>query len=197
MHRIIFGRKVVRTSILIPYGIITVVSAFAWRYAFALDSGFVNSWFNLGDYAWFSGRWSSIFAICLSEIWKTTPFMSLLLLAGLAQVPEVLHEAAKVDGASWRQRLTRVTLPNMKAAILVAVLFRTLDAYRLFDNVFIMTAGAQKTETVSFLAYRQMISRTALGLGSAVSVLLFLSVVLIAAAFIKGFKVDLSSVRGR
>ena len=197
MHRIIFGRKVVRTSILIPYGIITVVSAFAWRYAFALDSGFVNSWFNLGDYAWFSGRWSSIFAICLSEIWKTTPFMSLLLLAGLAQVPEVLQEAAKVDGASWTQRLTRVTLPNMKAAILVAVLFRTLDAYRLFDNVFIMTAGAQKTETVSFLAYRQMISRTALGLGSAVSVLLFLSVVLIAAVFIKGFKVDLSSVRGR
>ena len=197
MHRVIFGRKVVRTSILIPYGIITVVSAFAWKYAFALDSGFVNTWFNLNDYAWFSGRWSSIFVICLSEIWKTTPFMSLLLLAGLAQVPEVLQEAAKVDGATWRQRLTRVTLPNMKAAILVAVLFRTLDAYRLFDNVFIMTAGAQKTETVSFLAYRQMISRTALGLGSAVSVLLFLSVVLIAAAFIKGFKVDLSSVRGR
>ncbi|HVL04882.1 MAG TPA: sugar ABC transporter permease [Acidimicrobiales bacterium] len=197
MHRVIFGRKVVRTSILIPYGIITVVSAFAWKYAFALDSGFINNWFGLGDFAWFGGRWSSIAVICLSEIWKTTPFMSLLLLAGLAQVPEVLQEAAKVDGATWRQRLTRVTLPNMKAAIMVAVLFRTLDAYRLFDNVFIMTAGAQRTETVSFLAYRQMISRTALGLGSAVAVLLFLSVVAIAALFIKGFKVDLSSVRGR
>ena len=197
MHRVIFGRKVVRTSILIPYGIITVVSAFAWKYAFALDSGFINTWFGLGDFAWFGQRWSSIAVICLSEIWKTTPFMSLLLLAGLAQVPEVLQEAAKVDGATWRQRLTLVTLPNMKAAIMVAVLFRTLDAYRLFDNVFIMTAGAQKTETVSFLAYRQMISRTALGLGSAVSVLLFLSVVAIAAVFIKGFKVDLSSVRGR
>ena len=197
MHRVIFGRKVVRTSILIPYGIITVVSAFAWKYAFALDSGFINTWFGLGDFAWFGERWSSIAVICLSEIWKTTPFMSLLLLAGLAQVPEVLQEAAKVDGATWRQRLSRVTLPNMKAAIMVAVLFRTLDAYRLFDNVFIMTAGAQKTETVSFLAYRQMISRTALGLGSAVSVLLFLSVVAIAALFIKGFKVDLSSVRGR
>jgi multiple sugar transport system permease protein len=196
MHRVIFGRRVVRTSILIPYGIITVVSAFAWKYAFALDSGFINNWFGLGNFAWFGGRWSSIAVICLSEIWKTTPFMSLLLLAGLAQVPEVLQEAAKVDGASWRQRLSRVTLPNMKAAIMVAVLFRTLDAYRLFDNVFIMTAGAQKTETVSFLAYRQMISRTALGLGSAVSVLLFLSVVAIAAVFIKGFKVDLSSVRG-
>ncbi len=197
MHRAVFGRRTVRTSILIPYGIITVVSAFAWRYAFSLDTGFINSWFNLGDFAWFSQRWSSLFAICLSEIWKTTPFMALLLLAGLAQVPEVLQEAAKVDGASWWQRLTRVTLPNMKAAILVAVLFRTLDAYRLFDNVFVMTAGAQQTETVSFLAYRQMISRTALGLGSAVSVLLFLSVVAIAALFIKGFRVDLSSVRGQ
>jgi multiple sugar transport system permease protein len=196
MHRIIFGRKGVRTSILVPYGIITVVSAFAWRYAFTLDSGFVNEWFNLGDKAWFGERWSAIAVISLSEIWKTTPFISLLLLAGLAQVPEVLQEAAKVDGATWAQRMFKVTLPNMKAAILVAVLFRTLDAYRLFDNVFIMTAGAQGTETVSFLAYRQMISRTALGLGSAVSVLLFLSVLLIAAVFIKGFKVDLSQVRG-
>jgi multiple sugar transport system permease protein len=197
MHRIVFGRKVVRTSILVPYGIITVVSAFAWKYAFSLDTGFVNSWFGLGSFAWFGHRWSSLFVICMSEIWKTTPFMSLLLLAGLAQVPEDLQEAAKVDGANWTQRLTRVTLPNMKAAIMVAVLFRTLDAYRLFDNVFVMTAGAQKTETVSFLAYRQTISRTALGLGSSVSVLLFLTVVGIALLFIKGFKVDLSSVRGR
>jgi multiple sugar transport system permease protein len=196
MHRIIFGRRVVRVSILIPYGIITVVSAYAWRYAFDLNTGFINSWFGLGEKAWFDNRWSAIFVICMSEIWKTTPFMSLLLLAGLAQVPEELQEAAKVDGATWWQRLWKVTLPNMKAAILVAVLFRTLDAYRIFDNVFIMTGGAQQTETVSFLAYRQMISRTALGLGSAVAVLLFLSVVLIAALFIKGFKVDLGRVRG-
>ena len=196
MHRLIFGRRAVRTSILVPYGIITVVSAFAWRYAFALDTGFVNNWLGLGDFAWFGERWSSLLVICVSEIWKTTPFMSLLLLAGLAQVTEVLQEAAKVDGASWWQRLTRVTLPNMKGAVLVAVLFRTLDAYRLFDNVAVMTGGAQGTETVSFLAFRQMISRTALGLGSAVSVLLFLSVVLIAALFLKGLKVDLGGVRG-
>jgi multiple sugar transport system permease protein len=196
MHRILFGRRVVRTAILIPYGIITVVSAFAWQYAFALDSGFINSWFHLDDKAWFGSHWSALFVICLSEIWKTTPFMALLLLAGLAQVPEELQEAAKVDGATWRQRLFRVTLPNMKAAIMVAVLFRTLDAFRIFDNVFIMTGGAQRTETVSFLTYRQTISRTALGLGSAVSVLLFLCVVLIAAVFILGFRVNLSSVRG-
>jgi multiple sugar transport system permease protein len=195
MHRIVFGHRVVRTSILIPYGIITVVAAFAWRYAFDLDSGFVNHWLGLGDFAWFSHRWSSLVVIALSEIWKTTPFMSLLLLAGLAQVPRELHEAAVVDGATGWQRLWRVTLPNMRAAIMVALLFRTLDAYRIFDSIFVMTEGAQGTETVSFLTYRQTISRTALGLGSAVSVLLFLSVVLIAAAFIKGFRVDLSRVR--
>jgi trehalose/maltose transport system permease protein len=196
MHRIVFGRRTVRTAILVPYGIITVVSAFAWQYAFALDSGFVNTWFGIGEKAWFGDRWSALGVICLSEIWKTTPFMSLLLLAGLAQVPEELHEAATVDGASGWQRLSKVTLPNMRASIMVAVLFRTLDAFRIFDNVFIMTGGAQQTETVSFLAYRQMISRTALGLGGAVSVLLFVCVALIAVVFIKGFKVDLGQVRG-
>lgn len=196
MHRIIFGRRTVRTAILIPYGIITVVSAFAWRYAFDLDTGFVNSVFGLGTMAWFSERWSALTVIILSEIWKTTPFISLLLLAGLAQVPAELGEAAKVDGATWWQRLTRVTLPNMKAAIMVALLFRTLDAYRIFDTVFVMTNGAEDTETVSFLAYRQVISRTAIGLGSAVSVLLFLTVLGIAVVFVKGFKTDLSQVRG-
>ena len=145
---------------------------------------------------WFGDRWPSLLVISLSEIWKTTPFISLLLLAGLAQVPEDLQEAARVDGATSWQRLFKVTLPNMKAAIMVALLFRTLDAFRIFDNVFIMTGGANGTETVSFLAYRQTISRLEIGLGSAVSVLLFLSVVLIALGFIKGFKVDLSRMRG-
>jgi multiple sugar transport system permease protein len=196
MHRIAFGRGIVRTSILVPYGIITVVSAFAWKFAFAPDSGFVNSWLGLEHYDFFAQFGSSLLAICMSEVWKTTPFMSLLLLAGLAQVSEELQEAAKVDGATWWQRLWKVTIPNMKAAIMVAMLFRALDAYRIFDNIFVMTNGAQNTETVSFLAYRQMISRTAVGLGSAVSVLLFLTVVLIAFVFITVFKTDLSQVRG-
>jgi multiple sugar transport system permease protein len=196
MHRIIFGRRTVRTSILVPYGIITVVSAFAVRYAFALDSGFVNNWLGLGTFDWFGQRWSALLVICVSEIWKTTPFISLLLLAGLAQVPDVLQEASQVDGATFWQRLFKVTIPNMKAAIMVALLFRTLDAWRIFDNVFVTTAGAQKTETLSFLTYRQSVTRVALGIGSAVSVLLFLSVVIIAFIFIKGFRTDLSSVRG-
>ena len=196
MLRIIRGRGPLRTAILIPYGIVTVVSAFIWRYAFALDSGFVNQWFGLTDFNWFGDRWSALFVICLSEIWKTTPFISLLLLAGLVQVPEDMQEAAKVDGATAWQRLVKVTLPNMKAAIMVALLFRTLDAWRIFDNPFVMTRGANNTETISFLAYRQNVTLVNLGMGSAISVLLFLSVVAIAWVFVKGFKTDLSQVRG-
>jgi multiple sugar transport system permease protein len=194
-------RPVVRAAILIPYAVITVVSAYAWQFAFDVNTGFVNSWFAwlpgvAADTDWFGERWTSLLVICMAEIWKTTPFISLLLLAGLAQVPDVLQEAARVDGATWWQRMWRVTIPNMKAAIMVAVLFRTLDAFRIFDSIFIMTAGANGTESVSFLAYRQTISRVEIGLGSAVSVLLFVCVVLIALGFVKGFKVDLSQARG-
>lgn len=196
MLRIVRGRGPLRTAILIPYGIVTVVSAFIWRYAFAIDSGFVNQWLSLGDFNWFGDRWSAIFVICLSEIWKTTPFISLLLLAGLVQVPEDMQEAAKVDGATAWQRLCKVTLPNMKAAIMVALLFRTLDAWRIFDNPFVMTGGANNTETISFLAYRQNVTLVNLGMGSAVSVMLFLTVLLIAWVFVKGFRTDLSQVRG-
>ncbi len=198
MHRIIFARGLVRTSILIPYGIITVVSAFAWQFAFSLNNGFINGWlpFVDDDYNWFGGRWSALFAICVSEIWKTTPFMSLLLLAGLSQVSEDMLEAAKVDGATWWQRLTRVILPNMRSAIMVAVLFRALDAFRIFDNIFVMTRGAQRTESVSFLTYRQVIEQFELGIGSALSILLVLSVLLIAFVLVKLFKVDLAQARG-
>jgi len=196
MLRIVRGLGPLRTAILVPYGIVTVVSAFIWRYAFAIDSGFVNEWLGLGDFNWFGNRWSAIFVICLSEIWKTTPFVSLLLLAGLVQVPEDMQEAAKVDGATAWQRLYKITLPNMKAAIMVALLFRTLDAFRIFDNPFVMTGGASDTSTISLLAYRQNVTLVNLGMGSAVSVLLFLTIALIAWVFVKGFKTDLSRVRG-
>lgn len=189
-------RPVLRTAILIPYAIITVVSAFAWFFAFDITSGFVNPTFGLEGTDWFASFPTAVSVIMMSEIWKTTPFISLLILSGLAQVPEDLQEAAKVDGATWWQRMWKVTIPNMKAAIMVALLFRTLDAFRIFDNVFIMTGGAAGTETLSFGAYRQTISRLEIGLGSAYSVLLFLSVVVIALGFIKIFKVDLSQARG-
>ncbi|VXC01676.1 carbohydrate ABC transporter permease [Nocardioides sp. AX2bis] len=197
MHRVVFARGVIRTSILIPYGIITVVSGFAWQFAFSNTNGFVNSWlpFVADDFNWFAQYETSIIAIMVSEIWKTTPFMSLLLLAGLAQVSEDMLEAAKVDGATWFQRLFKVILPNMRAAIMVAVLFRALDAYRIFDNIFVMTAGANGTESISFLTYRQVIEQFQLGIGSALSVLLFLSVLIVAFVIVKVFRVDLSNAR--
>jgi multiple sugar transport system permease protein len=198
MHRIIFARGVMRTAILIPYGIITVVSAFAWQFAFSLNNGFVNGWlpFVGSDYNWFGSHWPAMFAIMVSEIWKTTPFMALLLLAGLSQISEDMLEAAKVDGATWWQRLFKVILPNMRAAIMVAVLFRALDAFRIFDNIYVMTRGAQNTESSSFLTYRQVIEQMQLGMGSALSVLLFLTVLLLAFLIVRFFKVDLAQARG-
>lgn len=197
MHKVIFGRGLIRTSILIPYGVITVVSGFAWQFAFSNSNGFVNGWlpFVGNDFNWFDDRTSSLVAIMASEIWKTTPFMSLLLLAGLAQVSEDMIEAAKVDGAGWWQRLFRVIVPNMRTAIMVAVLFRALDAYRIFDNIFVMTAGANGTESISFLTYRQVIEQFQLGIGSALSVLLFLSVLVVAFLIVKLFRVDLAAAR--
>nr|MCW2727094.1 transporter permease [Aeromicrobium sp.] len=197
MHKVIFARGAIRTSILIPYGVITVVSGFAWQFAFSNTNGFVNSWlpFTPDDFNWFGQYWSSMVAIMASEIWKTTPFMSLLLLAGLAQVSEDMLEAAKVDGATWWQRLWKVILPNMRAAIMVAVLFRALDAYRIFDNIFVMTAGANGTESISFLTYRQVIEQFQLGIGSALSVLLFLSVLVVAFVIVKLFRVNLADAR--
>jgi multiple sugar transport system permease protein len=188
MHRAIFGRGIVRTAVLIPYGIITVVAAFAWQFAFASDTGFVNNLPLIAeDTAWFGERFSSFAVIIMAEVWKTTPFMALLLLAGLVTIDSQLYEAARVDGANAWQRFTRITLPLMKPAILVALLFRTLDAFRVFDTIFIMTRGAQDTESVSILGFNQLISRLNLGLGSAVSVLIFICVFLIAFIFVKGF----------
>jgi multiple sugar transport system permease protein len=201
MHRIIFARGVMRTAILIPYGIITVVSAFAWQFTFSINNGWVNSWFDWlpgisTSTNWYGDHWHAMFAIMVSEIWKTTPFMALLLLAGLSQISEDMIEAAKVDGATAWQRLYKVILPNMRAAIMVAVLFRALDAFRIFDNIFIMTRGAQNTESSSFLTYRQAIEQFQLGLGSALSVLLFLTVLLLAYLIVKMFRVDLAQARG-
>ena len=186
MHRAIFGRGVVRTAVLIPYGIVTVVAAFAWFFAFDPSSGFVgNLWGVPDDKAWFGEHNSSLAVIIMAEVWKTTPFMALLLLAGLATIDEGLYEAARVDGATAWQRFWRITLPLLKPALLVALLFRTLDAFRVFDSIFIMTRGSQDTESVSILGYNQLISRLNLGLGSAVSVLIFLLVLLIAFIFVR------------
>ena len=160
MHRAIFGRGAVRTAVLIPYGIITVVAAFSWQFAFQPDTGFVNQLPLIADDKdWFGERFSAFAVIIMAEVWKTTPFIALLLLAGLTTIDDGLYEAAKVDGASPIQRFFRITLPLMKPAILVALLFRTLDAFRVFDTIFVMTRGSQDTESLSILGYNQLISQ--------------------------------------
>jgi multiple sugar transport system permease protein len=191
MHHSLVGRRWLRTSLLVPYGIITVVAAMSWRFAFDPTTGFVNALLGL-EGAWLSERWSAFFVIIQAEIWKTTPFMALLLLSGLTLVPDDLLRAARVDGANAWQRFTRVTLPLMRPVILVALLFRTLDAFRIFDSVFILTRGAQSTESVSIVAYNTLITRLNLGLGSAVSVLIFVGVLAIAALYLKGLGIDMS-----
>ena len=187
MHRTLFTRGLVRTAVLIPYGIVTVVAAFSWQYAWTPGTGYLVSWFGSPTSAPLTHQWSAIAIIILAEVWKTTPFMALLLLAGLSLVPDELLRAAKVDGATAWQRFIRVIVPVMKPAILVALLFRTLDAFRIFDNIYILTQGSQNTRSVSILNYDQLFTALNLGVGSAMSVLIFIAVALIAFAFIKGF----------
>ncbi len=196
MHRALVGRRTVRMAVLVPYGIITVVAALAWRFAFDPTTGFIQHIPAL-DRAWLGHEWSAFVVVILTEIWKTTPFMALLLLAGLALVPGDALRAAQVDGASARQRFFRVTLPLMKPAIAVALLFRTLDAIRIFDTVFVQTHGALGTETVSLVGYNTLLVSLNLGLGSAVSVLIFLMVMAAALLLIRSLGISLAGARIR
>jgi multiple sugar transport system permease protein len=194
MHRTLFGRGTVRTAILIPYGIVTVAAAFSWQYAWTPNTGYLVKWF--GASAPLVHQVQAIGVIILAEVWKTTPFMALLLMAGLALVPEDLQKAAKMDGATAWQRFTKITLPLMKPAILVALLFRTLDAFRVFDNIFILTAGGNGTYSVSILGYDNLFTALNLGIGSAISILIFICVAIIAGIFIKGFGASAPGAEG-
>jgi multiple sugar transport system permease protein len=185
MHRTLFGRGTVRTSALIPYGIVTIAAAYSWQFAWTPNTGYLSALFS--NSAPLSSTVSSLAVIILAEVWKTTPFVALLLLAGLSLVPEDLQKAAKMDGATAWQRFTKITLPLMKPAILVALLFRTLDAFRIFDNICILTAGGNGTGSVSILGYDNLFDALNLGIGSAISILIFICVAIIAVLFIKGF----------
>jgi multiple sugar transport system permease protein len=185
MHNTLFGRGTVRTAALVPYGIVTVAAAYGWQYAWTPSQGYLSAAF--GNSAPLTTEISSIIVIILAEIWKTTPFMALLLLAGLSLVPGDLQKAAQVDGATGWQRFTRITLPLMKPAILVALLFRTLDSFRIFDNIYILTNGANNTGSVSVVGYDNLFNALNLGIGSTISILIFICVAIIAFAFIKLF----------
>nr|WP_250548480.1 sugar ABC transporter permease [Pseudonocardia sp. H11422] len=186
MHRTLVGRGLTRTVVLIPYGIVTVVAAFSWQFAWTPDKGYLAALLPEGT-APLTDQVAALAIIILAEVWKTTPFMALLLMAGLALVPDDLLKAAQVDGAGPWQRLTRIILPMMKPAILVALLFRTLDAFRVFDNIYILTQGSNGTGSVSMLGYNNLFKAFNLGIGSAISVLIFIAVALIAVLFIKLF----------
>lgn len=186
MHRTLVGRGLVRTAVLIPYGIVTVVASYSWYYAWTPGTGYLANLLPQGS-APLTQQIPSLAIVVIAEVWKTTPFMSLLLLAGLALVPEDLLKAAQVDGAGPWRRLTRITLPIIRPAIVVAVLFRTLDAFRIFDNIYVLTGGNNGTGSVSILGYDNLFKGFNVGLGSAISVLIFGCVALIAVVFIKLF----------
>ncbi|HEU0191859.1 MAG TPA: sugar ABC transporter permease [Mycobacterium sp.] len=186
MHRSIFAKGVVRTAVLVPYGIVTVAAAYSWYYAWTPGTGYLAGLLPAGS-APLTHQIPSLAVVILAEVWKTTPFMGLLLLAGLALVPDDLLKAAQVDGAGAWRRLFKVTLPLMKPAILVALLFRSLDAFRIFDNIYVLTNGSNNTGSVSILGYDNLFKGFNVGLGSAISVLIFVCVVIIAAIFVRVF----------
>ncbi|MGV0626368.1 carbohydrate ABC transporter permease [Mycolicibacter minnesotensis] len=186
MHRTLFAKGLVRTAVLVPYGIVTVAAAYSWYYAWTPGTGYLADLLPSGS-APLTQQLPSLGIVVAAEVWKTTPFMALLLLAGLALVPEDLLKAAQMDGAGAWRRLVTITLPMMKPAILVALLFRTLDAFRIFDNIYVLTNGANGTGSVSILGYDNLFKGFNVGLGSAISVLIFVCVALIAWVFVKVF----------
>jgi multiple sugar transport system permease protein len=185
LHRTVFFRGGIRTISLIPYGIVTVAAAYSWQFAWTPNEGYLSALFN--NSAPLTSQAQAIAVIIVAEIWKTTPFMGLLLLAGLSLVPDDLIKAARMDGATSWQAFTKITLPLMKPAILVALLFRTLDSFRIFDNIFILTSGNNGTASVSTLGYDNLFNALNLGIGSTIAILIFICVAIIAVVYILGF----------
>lgn len=175
------GRALLRAAVLIPWAIPTAVTARLWEFMFQYD-GVVNR--VLGTHIlWTTDEWASRFAVIAADVWKTTPFMALLILAGLQVIPQDVYEAAKVDGASAWQRFTSITLPLLKPALLVAILFRTMDALRMYDLPAIMTQSNPNTRTISMLVVDQV--RQGPNSAAALSVLTFLLIFSVAFVLVK------------
>ncbi|WP_026690497.1 carbohydrate ABC transporter permease [Alteribacter aurantiacus] len=203
INRAFFGRGIVRASVLIPWAIPTAVGAMMWRYLYDGQSGVVSHYFaQLGiisdSSVLLSTGSGAMAAIILADVWKTTPYMALLLLAGLQTIPRTLYEAAEVDGANKIQTFIKITLPMLKSAILVALLFRTLDAFRVFDLIYVLTGGgpANRTESISVYAYKVLFAQQNFGEGAVLSVIVFISVAIISTLFIKIIGSDLFESRG-
>ncbi|MFF2085585.1 carbohydrate ABC transporter permease [Nocardia sp. NPDC058176] len=175
------GRALLRAAVLIPWAIPTAVTARLWEFMFQAD-GVVNRVLGT-DILWTHDVWASRFAVIVADVWKTTPFMALLILAGLQVIPNDVYEAAKVDGASAWQRFLHITLPLLKPALLVAILFRTMDALRMYDLPAIMTLGNPATNTLSILVVDQV--RQGPNSAAALSTITFLLVFGIAFVLVK------------
>jgi len=190
------GRGMMRTAMLVPWAIPTVVSAQMWRWMYNDVYGVVNDLLMRAHLiahpvAWLSDPHLALPAIIAVDVWKTTPFMALLLLAGLQSIPHELYEASTVDGASGWQQFWKITLPLLKPALLVALIFRTLDALRVFDVIYVMTGTNPTTMSMSVYARQQLVDFGALGYGSAVSMGIFLIIALFATAYLVSLRVEL------
>src|SRR5215210_1930564 len=184
MHSAFRGQGLLRTVILIPWAILTVVTGFMWRSIFESPQGLVNTILG-GDTVWLGQKPHALIVIIIADVWKTSPFMALLILAGLQTIPGEIYEAAKVDGAKTWQRFTKITMPLLIPAILVALIFRTLDALRIFDLPYVLTRGANGTTTLSIIAYRTFAENRIYGLGAAYAILTFIVVMIVSFAYIR------------
>jgi multiple sugar transport system permease protein len=190
MHEAFKGRGLLRAVVLVPWAVLTVVTAITWRTIFEPTLGLAPQMLDTlnlpgADIVWLGERGYALAVMVLADVWKTAPFMALLLLAGLQVIPNDLYDAAKVDGASTWQRFRRITLPLLKPAILVALIFRTLDALRIFDLPYVLTRGSNGTTTLSLLAHQELTLNRIYGLGSALSVLTFVIVMAVSFLYIR------------
>jgi multiple sugar transport system permease protein len=190
MHQAFKGRAILRATVLVPWAVLTFGTGLLWRSIFEPNLGFVPSMLSAlglpgGDVLWYGEDGWAMATLIFADVWKTAPFMALLLLAGLQVIPEDVYDAAKVDGATAWQRFTRITLPLLRPAILVALLFRTLDALRVFDLPFALTNGANGTTTLSLHAYNELTRNRLVGEGSALAVLTFAVVMTVSFLYIR------------
>jgi multiple sugar transport system permease protein len=184
------GRALLRTVVLLPYAIVTVVSAITWQTMFQPDLGLVTNVLSAlglpgGDVVWLGERGYAMAVIVLADVWKTTPFAALIILAGLQVISSETYEAAELDGASKWQTFVHITLPLLRPAIVLAAIFRTMDALRVFDLPFVLTRGANGTESMSMLAYGELRENRLVGEGSALSILTFLTVMVVSVIYIR------------
>jgi ABC-type sugar transport system permease subunit len=191
------GRSIVRAAIFIPWAVPTVVSAELWRTMFDPQQGFVNFLLTklhlpLATTTWLDSQWTAWGAILVADAWRNTPFMAIVLLAGLQVIPSDIYEAAKIDGANAWQQFRRLTLPLLKPALMVALIFRTLQSFFIFDVVYIMTGGGPGTSTsvLAYLNYKAFFALFDYGYGGAISVSLVVVALIIASIYVRVFRTE-------